>query len=144
MLFAAMLLAFLPSPADACSCTEPPPPAEAAAEADAVFVGRVIGMELRPSQASESLPEEEVAVVTLQVQEEWTATGESTLVVETSWTCCFCGFPFHLGQSYLVYARRSDDRLVTSQCSRTAKVSEASLDLQVLGLDASQELPGER
>jgi hypothetical protein len=43
-----------------------------------------------------------------------------------------CGYPFKVGQSYLVYAYEKSNKLHASLCSRTRLLSEASEDLLYL------------
>lgn len=68
----------------------------------------------RPKDPNNDLKEGDTVVI-------WTDTGD-------------CGFDFHKGETYLVYAieDEQDTRLETSACTRTARVSEAGQDLAYL------------
>ena len=106
--FALTLIASV-KPALACSCG-PITVAEAFTRADAVFVGKVIGVE----EYSEG------ARISFLLVESWKGPQRSHLTVLTPSTAGQCGFPVLVGSTYLVYARY-DSRLgsyVTGLCSR--------------------------
>jgi len=57
----------------------------------------------------------------------------SQVTVETGYGGGDCGYPFEIGQSYLVYAHRTPEgHLTTSICSRTRPAREATEDLAYL------------
>lgn len=129
--------------AAACDCAPPPDPQAALGAADAVFAGRVIGLTLVPrvsEDPSSSFAVEDVAA-TIAVSAVWKGKPTEWVTVYTAFTCCICGYPFELGQTYLVYATQPDDRLTTSICSRTRPLDKAKDDLAALGPCGWQRVP---
>jgi hypothetical protein len=119
----------------ACSCAAPPDPAGARNEASAVFAGRVIGLELIPHFSEDptvSFAIEDL-LVRVAVSAVWKGNLETTTSVYTAFTCCVCGYPFEIGETYLIYADVTGDHLHTSVCTRTAKLADAAEDLAFLG-----------
>ena len=126
-----------------CSCAPPPELSVAVGQADAVFAGRVVGLTLNPASpedpTSSFMPED--LVVTFVVSRVWKwPTGEAgdgitrmTAIVMTAFTCCVCGYPFEIGETYLVFAQGDADSLRTSICTRTVHWAEASEDVDALG-----------
>lgn len=110
-------------PAYACSCVRPPAPNQALANAAVVFSGRVTNIERVKGRLN----------VTFRVDKHWKGTPGQSLTVQTSATTATCGYPFKVGQTYLVYADRRQGGLQTNQCSRTTLLSQAAEDLSVLG-----------
>lgn len=121
--FALALLALaLPVPALACSCIPPQPIREAVENATRVFHGKVVTVE----------PLNDIHQrVTFQVTEHFKGTPRDTLAIETATSGAMCGYPFHEGSSYVVYAHGEDDSLATSSCSRTTHALNGS-DLEAL------------
>lgn len=111
----------LPSAADGCSCSGFSLPCDNAIwRADAVFVGRVESI----------LPEGTERRVELGGIEVFRGPQAAQLTVATGYSGGDCGYPFRVGESYLVYAAREPDgRLHTSICSRTRLVGEATDDI---------------
>ena len=81
-----------------------------------------------------------LVLVTFEVDSLWKGVFQRTLVVSTGTDDC--GYGFHVGEHYLVYAvawpHATDYSLgrgigFTSICNRTALLSQATADLQVLG-----------
>ena len=105
-------------------------------QADAVFAGRVIGLELVPRLNAD--PTVSHATEDLQVKVAVSSCWKGIVRVETTlytmFTCCLCGFHFEIGEMYLIYAESVDGELRTSICSRTRLLSDASDDLVVLGV----------
>jgi hypothetical protein len=101
-----------------CVCPESGDISAAYRQAAAVFVGRVISLEVAPSAARE--PGEDDMVATLQVERRWKGPRTSTLRVRTCGTqatVCTCGVDFQLGARYVVFA--SGKRLETTSCDLT-------------------------
>jgi hypothetical protein len=102
----------------ACSCVPPPPPREALQEAAAVFSGTVVELQTAGDGRLQA---------TLDVDTAWKHAGryaEETYVVGTPSDGAMCGFPFRLGERYIVYAYRDDPGdpagpLETHLCTRT-------------------------
>lgn len=119
----------------------------------AVFSGTVVGSEFRRgavaelSPVSPKDPDKEVKVVRFKVDRWWKMSlpAEALLIVD-EWrvlakegdllpqiVVSTCQMPFAQGESYLIYARGPADKLQYRTCSRTAKISEATDDLKILG-----------
>lgn len=109
-------------PAYACSCMRPSAPNQALAEATAVFSGQVTNIEQVRLKLN----------VTFRVDEWWKGEPVQNIVVQTAATTAACGYPFEVGQTYLVYASHRQGRLQTNYCSRTALLSQAADDLSIL------------
>lgn len=110
------------SSARACSCAPPPPPLVALDQALAVFSGKVTRI-----SANRSL-------VWLEVHRAWKGVKEPEMLVSTASHEAACGFPFRIGEHYLVYATgQNGPMLRTGLCSRTKRLAEAAADLAELG-----------
>ena len=108
-----------PESATACSCAGPGAPCAEAWRADAVFVGQVVSISATVGRRVE------VAVI-----EPFRGFQLSQVTLETGYGGGDCGYPFEMGQSYLVYANRTGEgHLTTSICSRTRPVRDAAEDL---------------
>ena len=126
----------------ACTCAVPDPglPLKrqvrmALNESRAVFSGRVIEVKEDPQAAS--------VVVRLRVERFWKGSPPGEVSVVTGLGGGDCGYRFEVGQSYLVYAHASGGGgLGTNICQRTARLSEASKDLRVLGRGRVAPRPG--
>jgi hypothetical protein len=133
----AVLLAS-PSPAEPCSCQ--PPVSALQARAAAVFLGRVESvLGLRPGMYGLF----ESRVFRFRVSRAWKGVSSEYVDVETAEVGTACGYPFEVGEEYLVYAYGEPtpsasvpgQRPGTSACTRTAHFSEAEeRDLRELGV----------
>ncbi|MDJ0706309.1 MAG: hypothetical protein QNJ46_23810 [Leptolyngbyaceae cyanobacterium MO_188.B28] len=111
-------------PAYGCSCLPPGPPLSELDQAMAVFAGEVSAIK----QTTRGFE------ISFNVTEVWKGDLTSTLVISTGPHSAACGYPFEIGQDYLVYAYgRDSTRLAASLCSRTAPLSNAADDLVELG-----------
>jgi Carboxypeptidase regulatory-like domain len=111
-----------PDSANACSCAGPGAPCAEAWRADAVFVGNVVSISSTAGRRVE-----------LAVIEPFRGFQLSQVIVETGAGGGDCGYPFEIGQSYLVYAHRTPEgHLTTSICSRTRPARAATEDLAYL------------
>jgi MYXO-CTERM domain-containing protein len=122
-------ISWFPSTAHACSCLvqEPLP---AFAGSTAVFEGRVLA--ITPKTEGERAQLE----VKFTVLKPWKGLdAEKTITVTTSADSVLCGYSFAKKESYLVYASREADRLQTSLCTRTRKLSDAQPDLDAFKSD---------
>ncbi len=126
----ALLLLLAPRPCAACSCEGPPgAPMEELASHDAVLAGRVVEI-VEPADftAQESL------LVTFAVSSVWKGDVQQITTVSTAPNGAQCGYPFELGDQYLVYGYSSVDGLHAGLCSlRTNILSAATEDTQQLG-----------
>jgi hypothetical protein len=126
---AAALLHVAAVPAHACTCLQSPPPAEALERAAAVFAGRVIAMERdgRERDLHAEYP------VRFAVATAWKGVHEREVVVRTSVSTALCGYPFQVGEDYVVYADGEPGALRVSLCSRTVPERHAADDRAALG-----------
>ena len=144
-----VVLLSLPDTALACSCDwyekrgenivrlEKAPPIDASSveQYPAIFKGRVIQMTL-VTVPLPGKPESYTYVkdVVFRVTAAWKGVDTSRVTVRTPWLIGSCGYPFALGNKYLVFAERSEvegpleDRL----CSRTALIVESEKNLKLL------------
>jgi hypothetical protein len=91
----------------------------------AIFSGEVVSI----ADAADDLNFQ----VTFKIGREWKGTLHRNIIVDTR--RAGCGFPFKLHETYLVYARETDNnRIETSICERTIKYSKGVSDLKVLGV----------
>jgi hypothetical protein len=116
------------TPAVACDFDAPPPPQEALDEAAAVFSGEVI--EIEPVDDD---PSEQYLAVTFDVHRVWKGVERSPVMVETHRDEATCGYPFEVGESYLVYAHSNGSPLTTALYHRTRPLERANEDLEALG-----------
>ena len=107
----------------------PKPPCQALWETDAVFVGTV----LSAHDESKGVGGFNSRLIKLSVDESFRGLASNVAEVFTSYSGASCGFPFRVGQQYLVYAYKGETgRLTTSICNRTRAITEASEDLSYL------------
>lgn len=117
------LLAAVPRAA-ACSCAEQPFEA-ARAEAAAIFEARVTAIEDG---------DEGTRHVHLDVVQTWLAAEHEHVEVVTAVSGAACGYPFAVGQSYLVYASGVEGEAYrVGLCSRTRPMADADDDRALLG-----------
>nr|MBA3951825.1 hypothetical protein [Rubrobacter sp.] len=67
--------------------------------------------------------------VTFEVEEAWKGASEGSVVVYGQGPEPSCGIDFERGETYLVYAYRSDGYLGTDYCGRTKPLSFAGSDV---------------
>jgi hypothetical protein len=131
-LFVLLLLPIAAKPARACKCVSPEARKsverqilEARKQSKAVFVGKVREI-ITPAEPSS------VSVI-LQVQTGWKGIKSEAITILTGREGS-CGYPFQLGESYLVYAYQSSiTHLGTSTCGRTQPFQTDIIDLKFLG-----------
>lgn len=128
-----------------CQCIESDTSAEAAFEQyDAVFVGQVVELRLakstQPTNTDGREPVDGVEV-SLKVLERWKGEMSARAVVVTNPDDGSCGYPFRVGATYLVWARRAQvgQAFTVHLCDRTKPLytgsvesSEAEADRKVL------------
>ncbi len=110
--------------AQACSCVMPGTPTEEMEKSDAVFAGEVKSID------SADIFNQEVV---LSVQEAWKGIDDSTVTVFTGESGAGCGFNFVEGDSYLVYAYKSEGKFYATSCGATALLANSTEALQELG-----------
>lgn len=119
------ILIFPQNELHACSCIPPPPPADEFENSDAVFMGTVTSFKIEDSDSH-------LKKAKIQVHTIWKGDKALASEVFTGLGDADCGFGFEVGETFLIYAHLSEDRLFTSICSRTSHVSMATEDLDFL------------
>jgi len=121
-------------PASACVCADLGSLADEYHRSSAVFVGRIVSLEITSKLIGGDRIENMVA--TFAVERRWKGPSVRRLRVQTCGTqtlVCDCGVDFQLGQRYVVFAEGKP--LQTSSCNRTAIADAAGEDV-LKGLDA--------
>lgn len=122
------------SAAHPCAC-ETPALSEALASADAVFVGKVVVLEV--AEEKEFFDEIRITVSTLKVVKGEVAS--TTVFYADNFCCGSCNSnPFEIAKTYLIFAQSLGKDYSSGACSRTAEVALAAEDLQALGIDPTQ------
>jgi hypothetical protein len=117
----------------ACSCARTGSPCDALTSQEAVvFVGTATEMSPTKEPAIAPGPGSRVIRVRFAVSEAIHGLNTSTAVISTDERGSGCGYPFEVGESYLVYAFRQADGLHTSICTRTGIVADKLDDLEIL------------
>lgn len=129
LVFIAGLILVFSASALACSCQfGGSAPCQEFWRVDAVFAGTVVGS--GNIDIDEGGYKQEMRLVHLTVEQPVRGMQAAEVEVVTGWGGGDCGYGFKIGQRYLVYAYRDekDQRLSTSICTRTRKLSEADSD----------------
>ena len=135
-----------PSTAHACGCTGTLSSLAAVKTADVIFVGTVAKVEFAPSR-SHTNADGSVSVsgglgpigVTFDVSRTYKGRAEQQVVIPNTGTDC--DEPFQQNETWLVYARVSNGKVVTNKCTRTRLRANASSDLVYLdGLEQKRPL----
>jgi hypothetical protein len=114
-----------------CTCAPKLSVARALSLSDAVFVGRVIA---RHDARVEILSGNTSGFsFVFEVEKLYKGTVSGEIAVVTGNGRGDCGYPFRLGEKYLVYAY-CEKELRTHICTRTTDISAASADLAELGV----------
>jgi len=126
--------------ASACSCVGFGPACTEAVSphATAVFLGTVES--IQKAGLGESVDGREMSAtfggglleVKLRVQEAYKGVSSDTVSVFTNSSESACGFPFKMGEQYVVYGSEYQGKLFTSICKRTLPVRFAREDLDYL------------
>ncbi len=126
----------------ACSCEGPTGPAEAFDDSDAVFRGMVISkIGLRSECGSSGSVFFRDAAIEFKVTTVWKGELNETAFITTNYHGATCGYPFRIGEEYIVYADGRNGVLRVGLCSRTRPVSSAEEDFEILGEGRNPE-PG--
>jgi hypothetical protein len=123
---ALLLLAFAAAPLRACTCNEWPDFDEALAQSSLIVLGTVLSIE--PDDVT---PDELDIVVTIQRHSIWRGPHTPTVQVRTWENEAVCGYPFSVGQSYLVYGESAP--AMTHLCARTHSEWPGDPDIARLG-----------
>jgi hypothetical protein len=134
-----VLLMVWASPALPCTCMPRPSVGRALSESSAVFVGRVVGrrgaeIEFAPGRSSDGY------AFVFEVEQRYKGLLSSRVAVRTGMGRGDCGWPFRVGERYLVYAY-GEETLETNICTRTTTLDRAGADLAELGEPATIFVP---
>lgn len=94
--------------------------------ADAVFLGRVL-------QVTSDDRIKQTDTIRFKVERTWKGPVRADVNIFTGNSGGDCGFRFKVGETYLVYANESKNKLDTTFCHRTAVLAAAAADLKILG-----------
>jgi hypothetical protein len=114
-----------------CTCNSRRSPAEELRRSTAVFVGKVIHIEV-PRLTGFLYTSRDPMIATFQISKVWKGPATRTTDVRTQFVGT-CGCKFTEGEDYLVYANGSNQQLVTDRCTRTKPISEAISEVAALG-----------
>ena len=116
----------------ACVCSPVGSPCAAIESSDAViFSGTALEVS-GPRDSADFPTSERLVRVRFSVNEPFRGASAKTIVVSTPEESGMCGYEFKAGESYLVFAHRTAQGVVTSVCSRTKHLSVAQDDLEML------------
>jgi hypothetical protein len=141
---ALLTVALVSCDAAACSCVPPGQVPQQKAQSTRVFSGRVVKIErlprdgrhwfsrlgdwfkalARPAHAPEDVDVQPHRQVTFQVEETFKGPAARRIQVTTGMGGGDCGYPFDVGQTYVVYAHGSLSAPATGICSLTGMASE--------------------
>ena len=103
----------------------------------AVFLGYVVNIKLLTSDSPVRENEyrfDDQAEVTFRVRRSWKGAEQQIVKVLTATQGPACGYPFQVGQYYLVYALQADGPVLRcSTCSPTKEFGQAGQDMASLG-----------
>lgn len=126
-----IVLGSFPVVSSACSCAGPPSAESELKQSKVVFSGKVI--EIKDKKVNGYISKS----VRFEVTNTWKGIDESQIIITTGQGDGDCGFAFHTGEEYLVYATESDmygeKSLITGICDRTGDLGSLREDLKVLG-----------
>lgn len=118
----ALLFLVVPKPCLACSCEWPPgTPAKELASHDAVLAGRVVDI-VEPADYTLS----DYLQITFAVSSVYKGQAQQMVAISTAADGAQCGYPFELGEQYLVYGCSSEDGLHAGLCSLRNNLLEAA------------------
>ena len=125
----------------ACTCAETRGVEETLEKSSAVFSGKATKVEEFSSESPETVDALlGLGPVTFEVQEAWKGASGDSVVVYGQGPGVSCGLDFERGETYLVYAYRTDGDLGTDYCGRTKPLSYAGSDVSELN-DSRDSLP---
>ncbi|WP_043934808.1 hypothetical protein, partial [Bacillus sp. EB01] len=129
VLYSLFILGF-PLTGYACKCAYPPTVQKELQSSKAVFAG--IGVKDHEKQYGKK--------VLFEVTKTWKGLNESQVILDTGQGSGDCGFTFHEGTEYLVYASENFGKIygdgsfmVTTICDRTKEAASAEDDMKLLG-----------
>lgn len=107
----------------ACSCAQPASVQSELKNKAAIFSGNVI--EMKETNAGKTF--------LIEVDQIWKGPSQSQIMIKSAADSAGCGMEFIEGKNYLVYAYGEENDLETGLCERTALLSDATQDLNILG-----------
>ena len=114
----------------ACTCAGTRSVEETLKKSAAVFSGEVVKAEEEPPEPPDGNGSFlGLGPVTFKVEETWKGASEDSVTVYGQGPGVSCGMDFEKGETYLVYAYRSDGNLGTDYCGRTKLLSFAGSDV---------------
>jgi hypothetical protein len=117
-----------------CSCMPSLGLEQAKLSADGIFFGSVLSStEVRTPGDDPVFGVAAERLVRFQVLGTWKGISSEVVEVRTGASDADCGYPFEVGEHYLVFARGEPSLLITSLCTRTAPAEDAVEDLRELG-----------
>jgi hypothetical protein len=131
-----LIVLLLASPiANACTCAGAGSPCQDFGTAAAVFAGTVTSERIseRPKNRAATDVDWVPRGVKFSVEQAYSGVTGTEIEVFTGRGGGDCGYPFAIGQRYLVYAYRYNDKLTTSICTGTKLFKNATEDLAFLG-----------
>jgi hypothetical protein len=145
-IFAALMVPLLAEAALACTCSPVAEPCEAYWEASAVFSGTVVEaveITVEVPWGDETLRYSQ-RLVRFNVLDAYRGAAPGSAEVLTGMADSDCGYPFLVGENYLVYGFRvaGDERLRAHICSRTRPLADASADLEYIRGLSRADTPG--
>ena len=129
---------------NACSCLDSGPPCQAFGSASAIFSGRVTEISSITGNAKPGQNYRKKLLVRFVVSQSYRGISGTSVEAVTGSGGGDCGYPFKVGESYLVYAYQNteDHKLYAGICSRTRPLSEAGEDLRYIQSLATSEAGG--
>jgi hypothetical protein len=127
-----LLMSLYPSTGYTCSCVPPPPVEDLLGGETAIFSGTVKKITNEKREAPIQSSADQVAVL-VEVDRVWQGVEDSQVTLYTAISSASCGFEFQVDTEYLIYANENEDGFDVSLCSRTAKLTDAQEDLDILG-----------
>ena len=106
------------------NCPQIPDFEEAYEAASVVFAGRVVNVSTNPHKTGLN--------IVFQIDSSWKRTIEEVVTLNTG-SSVQGGYPFRMGERFLVFARKKFQSLKVGGCSRTAAWADAGEDLDRLG-----------
>ena len=116
----------------ACVCSPVGSSCAAIEKSDAVIFSGTALEVAGPGDTGDRPASERLVRVRFSVNEPFRGASAETIVVSTPEENGMCGYEFQAGESYLVFASRTAQGVVTSACSRTKHLSVAKDDLEML------------
>jgi hypothetical protein len=125
-----LVAALRPGIASACSCMASALPC-GSLEGSSVFIGTVQSRSDSPQEGNAN-PSRSGYNFTIAVVEAFAGVKGEEVTVRTPTDTAACGYPFEIGQTYLIYATATQGGYSVSLCSRTRRISAASDDLALI------------